>query len=47
MSKEEEGPFLFGTTERDAEKTIAKGIAQEPAKMHIKGVISMTEGIGL
>lgn len=45
MSNEDAGPFFPGTREREAEKTIAKGMAQEPAKRHIKGVMSKTDGI--
>lgn len=45
MSSDEAGPFLSGTTESDAAKTIAKGTAHEAAKRHINGVINATDGM--
>lgn len=45
ISNEEAGPFFPGTTDKEAENTIAKGIAQAAAKRHIKGVINSTDGM--
>ena len=45
INNEEAGPFLFGTTVREAENTIEKGTAHEAANRHIKGVMINTEGM--
>ena len=45
MSKAEAGPFLSGTMDKEAENTIAKGMAQAAAKRHMRGVTISGEGI--